>query len=612
MNYAKHPSFIYCFIYVALILLATSFNSLCQVYEGRELVRASLVPAQNAVVPGQPFTIGILLEIADGWHVYWRNPGDAGLATSIEWELPEGFSANQIQWPIPKRLAEPGNLIVYGYKNQVFFPFRIEVASQFQGSEASLKAKVRWLVCEALCLPGEAELDLTLPVAEKSTQLNSEIFQSVEATLPKPLPANVQLQWQEKDKGWTLHIQGLPQWAQEVTFFPYEHSIPPNVEQPSPAKVENQQTSLFIPAEGKISGVLAWQSTDTKNFYGVEISSPTKTPAADFQKKGLDNPEVSKSVPVFHSINLLTALGLGFLGGFLLNLMPCVLPVISLKIFSFLRQAGDSPKKIFAHGLAFCAGIFAWFVGLAAVVVALRAGGAQVAWAFQFQNPWFIYFLCIVVFIFSLNLFGVFEFSLPARTSSQLSSAAQSEGLAGSFLHGLFATLLATPCTAPLLGIAIGFAFSQSALVIFSTFTAVAAGMAIPYLLLALNPGWLNLLPKPGPWMETLKQTLGFPMAATLLWLLSVLGVQKGTNGIIWTLCTLLLLAVPCWLYGKFFTPTSSLVSRRVSLAVILACLAAIYWVSTAKFAKSQISTSNHQLIQDSKPQNLTEWSKIP
>jgi len=266
---------------------------------------------------------------------------------------------------------------------------------------------------------------------------------------------------------------------------------------------------------------------------------------------------------------LIAALFSGFLGGMILNLMPCVLPVISLKIFGFIAQAGESPAKILRHGLAFAAGIFVWFLGLAVLVIALKSGGAQVTWgAFQFQNPYFVIGLSVLVFLFALNLFGVFEITLPWQATTSLDQAASREGYSGSFFQGLFATLLATPCTAPFLGSALGFAFGQSALVILVMFASVALGMAFPYLLLSAFPSWRHFIPKPGVWMERLKQFMGFPLLATNLWLLWVIQNQRGVEAVLLLLMLFLMLAFFAWVYG-------SLAPRAHALVLLLVLLLA-------------------------------------
>ena len=269
---------------------------------------------------------------------------------------------------------------------------------------------------------------------------------------------------------------------------------------------------------------------------------------------------------------LLAALFSGFLGGLILNLMPCVLPVISLKIFSFIAQGGESPKRIFRHGMAFAAGIFSWFFALGVLVIILKSGGSQVTWgAFQFQNPSFVVGLSVLVFMFALNLFGVFEITLPGTATTSLDQTASRGGYSGSFFQGLFATLLATPCTAPFLGSALGFAFGQSPAVILGMFVAVASGMSLPYLLLSARPGWRKWIPKPGLWMERLKQFMGFPLLATNLWLLWVIQNQRGEMAAILLLALFLILGFSAWIYGSL---ANGSIRFRWLLLVVIALVA--------------------------------------
>jgi thiol:disulfide interchange protein len=306
----------------------------------------------------------------------------------------------------------------------------------------------------------------------------------------------------------------------------------------------------------------------------------------------------SNSVP---ARGVLTFLFFGFLGGLILNLMPCVLPVISLKIFGFIQQAGQSRQKILRSGLAFAAGIFAWFVGLGLLLIILKAAGREVTWGgFQFTNPYFVLLLSVIVLVFALNLFGVFEISLPQTATRGLLSWTAGEGEAGSFFQGVFATVLATPCTAPFLGTALGFAFTQSAVIILSMFVAIAAGMSAPYLLLCAQPAWLRFLPKPGPWMAHVKQFMGFLLLATLLFLLYVLGAQRGLDGIIWASCFLLIVSVICWMKGAFFSPLSSKKTRVIAalLMSILLLASGVYFIGE-KFRAAKIASSNSQLHGD-------------
>jgi thiol:disulfide interchange protein DsbD len=286
----------------------------------------------------------------------------------------------------------------------------------------------------------------------------------------------------------------------------------------------------------------------------------------------------------------------GFLGGFILNLMPCVLPVISLKIFGFIQHAGQDRRRILRSGLAFIAGIFAWFIGLALLLIVLKSAGREITWAFQFTNPYFVLAMSAVVLVFALNLFGVYEISLPQAANRSLLGWTAREGDAGAFFQGVFATVLATPCTAPFLGPALGFAFTQSGWMILLMFLAIAAGMSSPYLLLSAQPAWMRLLPRPGPWMVHVKQLMGFLLLATLLFLLWVLGAERGVEAIIWTSCFLLALSVACWMKGAFVVPTASFTSRLVSIVLmLLLVLGSGYYFIGEKFRATKLVSVSTQ-----------------
>jgi len=278
--------------------------------------------------------------------------------------------------------------------------------------------------------------------------------------------------------------------------------------------------------------------------------------------------------------------------------MPCVLPVISLKIFGFVRQAGQTRSKILRSGLAFAAGIFAWFIALGLLLVGLKSAGHQITWAFQFTDPYFVFGMAVLVLVFALNMFGVFEVSLPQRATRGMLGLTDREGEAGSFVQGVFATLLATPCTAPYLGTALGFAFTQSGIVIMAMFMSIAAGMAFPYVLLAAQPAWLRFLPKPGPWMNHVRQVMGFLLLATLLFLLYVVGAQRGLEGLIWASAFLLVVSVACWIKGIFLVPTASLRSRSIAVIVILVMLLG----GGAYFIGQKFRTSTASQLANSEP----------
>jgi len=538
---------------VALLAVFAAQPAEAQLYQGQKLVEANLVADTSAIVPGKPFRLGLHLKITPGWHVYWQNPGDSGIATQAGWDLPDGFSAGTLQWPLPRRIAEPGDIDVYAYKNETLLIAEITPPEIFGAESVKLRARPSWLVCEQICIPGSTELELVLPVAQTATPAHADLFAKFAAELPRTSPPPFGVHWTRTATGWNLSLAGI-EAAGQADFYPYANEKAP-VGHMAPVQIAGGGADLAVPVEGspEVGGVVIVENGARRGWI---VSSKQNTELAAPAKKSAPR-------------GLLGYLLLGLVGGFILNLMPCVLPVISLKIFGFMRQAGDSRAQILQHGLAFAAGIFVWFLGLAAVIVALKSAGHEVTWAFQFQNPWFNFVIGAVIFVFALNLFGGSQLVLPGRATQGISEAGSHGGLGGSFAQGVLATLLATPCTAPFLGTALGFAFSQSAAVIFAVFAAVAAGMALPYVLLSAQPGWMKFLPKPGAWMERLKQFMGFPLIATLLWLLCVIGQQRGTDAVIWAGASYLFVGLAAWLYGAFLGPLSSARAKTLATAGI-------------------------------------------
>ncbi len=553
-------------------------GSLAQTYQGRQLVQAELVADTTAVTPGKPFTVGLLLRMEKGWHTYWQYPGDSGLPTEINLKLPPGWEAGPVQWPIPQRLVEPGDIRIYGYHDEVLLTQQVTPPADLQGESVTLQAEPKWLVCERICIPGDASLSLVLPNGE-GAPARKELFERQQRELPQAWPGEetVRANWRRVTKTeLELRLQSEALKAHPyVDFYPN----PPGasvVGHPERQTGEAGEIVFRIPLEGndlnQMAGLVVFGASDheQRNAWRLETgaSAPSAAPA------GSDS-AVTAAVPL-SSRQLLRFLVLGFLGGMILNLMPCVLPVISLKIFGFIQQAGQSRARILRSGLAFSAGVFAWFLGLALLLVAMKAAGRDLTWgAFQFTNPYFVLGLGAIVLVFALNLLGVFEITLPESASRGLLGWTNREGEAGSFFQGVFATVLATPCTAPFLGTALGFAFTQSSFVILAMFAAIAAGMSAPYLLLTAQPAWLRFLPKPGPWMVRVKELMGFILLATLLFLLSVLGAQRGAGAIVWSGAFLLVLGLVCWMKGAFLTATVSRTTRIFVTLLMLVLLAA-------------------------------------
>lgn len=533
-----------------------------QVYEGKTLVEARLLADTTAIVPGQPFRVGLGLRMAPGWHTYWQYAGDAGIATSLRWTLPPGFGVGPIEWPLPRRIVEPGDIQVYAYKGEVLLTQTVvPPADLAPGATVDLKAVAAWLVCEEICVPGQAELTLSLPVAAEAEPANAGLFRAAAARLPSAEAPPFAVDWKRDGANWVLTAD-----APNLDFLP----LPAEGQEVGHATVAG--STITIAAPGALRGVLV--SGDR----GWLVQSPEAAVA-----------DAGKPTPPAAAPSLWPALLGGLLGGLILNLMPCVLPVISLKIFGFVRQAGQSRRAIALHGVAFAAGIFAWFLALGLVVVAIRASGVEATWAFQFQNPYFNLAVATVVFAFALNLFGVFELALPGRATTAIGEAGAREGYGGSFFQGVFATLLATPCTGPFLGSSLAVAFTQPAPVTLLLFGSIALGMALPYLALSLRPGWVRFLPRPGAWMERLKQFMGFPLLAALLWLLYIIGGQRGATAVIWAAAFLLTLGLALWIYGLVAAPHVRARPRALGLAAALALALGGGWVFIGDlFAREQ------------------------
>ncbi len=543
---------------------------------------ARLVADVSSAVPGTTFTAGIVLTMPAGWHTYWKNSGESGIATSVSWTLPAGVVAGEISWPLPEKTIESGDVLTYGYSGQTMLMVPIAVPGDFPpDAQLQIQARVDWLECEKICVPGTASLQLALPVSgTPSRPANQQLFATYRQRVPQPWTEALGFRIESKVTGDTARITVAPGMSfADVYPEPLEGYV---VGRPRVAR-EGDSVAAAIPL------TLSDQSKAATLFRGVlvvdggsmgrrgvsfEVAIPPRGRVSGgagvldtiFQSGGVQAQR--RSLPLY--------LLFGLIGGLILNIMPCVLPVIALKVFGLVRMAGDHPALVRRLGWFFSAGILASFLVLALVVILLQAAGQQVGWGFQFQEPLFVIALCAVVFAFGLALFGVYEIRLPSAAISgavTVVSKHSGKGYGASFWEGVFATILATPCTAPFLGSALGFAFSQPWWTILLIFTAVALGMALPYLVLTAKPAWMKFLPKPGTWMETAKQFMGFLMMATLLWLLYVLGKQLGMEGVIWTGAFLLSLGVSCWLIGRFATLTAT--RKKVLIVWVVAVLIA-------------------------------------
>ena len=579
---------------VCWTILAFAPHGLGQTYQGKQLVRAELLADTSAIVPGKPFTFGLLLRMAPGWHTYWKFSGDAGLPTELKWKLPAGWKIGEIQWPIPLKTVDPGDIQTYGYVDEVLLMQEITPPAKLDSSSVKLSADASWLVCEKICIPGGATLQVELPTSANSQPANTELFTRYRHLLPQnwPGPNVATAEWSRVGSDLRLKVtsETLAKYPAVDSFpLPDEGTV---VGHPKVESRKNNEVVFRIPIESS--------GKNLSSMAGLVVFSQQPDGADRAAWQITTAPVVSTARPA-PARGILTFLLFGFLGGMILNLMPCVLPVISLKIFGFIQQAGQSRQKILRSGIAFTLGIFAWFIALALLLIALKAAGRDVTWGgFQFTNPYFVLVLSVIVLVFALNLFGVFEISLPQRFSHGLLSTSERKDDLGSFFQGVFATVLATPCTAPFLGTALGFAFSQSATIILAIFIAIAAGMSAPYLLLSAQPAWLRFLPRPGAWMVHVKQFMGFLLLATLLFLLYVLGAQRGLEGAIWASCFLLVISVACWMKGVFVVPTASAAKRSIVLVIMLVLVlgSGIYFIGD-KFHSANVASAGSQLRGD-------------
>jgi thiol:disulfide interchange protein DsbD len=526
---------------------------------------AELVAATDAVVPGQPLSVGLLIRHDPHWHTYWRVPGDSGLPTTIAWQLPAGFEAGPLEWPVPKRLPI-GPLMNFGYEGELLLPVQVSVPGDVApGQTVQLKARADWLICKEVCIPGGADLQLALPVrAAAAPSSFAPLFGSARAQVPRPAKldaASVTID------GARVRLAFRP--AAPVTkleFFPLEESrIEPAAAQT--LRVEDRGVALYLAAAQPVAA-------EFTRLRGVLVANGGPAAADRGGWAGeIDLPLVAGVVPQVSAssaaagpapagrgatpVTFWVALAGAFVGGLILNLMPCVFPVLSLKLLSLMQHQRDEVQahlphaSLQAHGGAFAAGVVVCFVLLAALLIGLRAAGEQLGWGFQLQTPWVIAALTLLFFLIGLNLLGAFEFGLGgAIASSGAAQRLQGDRLSGSFATGVLAVVVAAPCTAPFMGAALGYAVTQPAPIALAVFAMLGAGMATPYLALTCMPSLLARLPRPGVWMLRFKQVMAFPMFATCVWLLWVLAQQIGIDAMALVLGGLVLAALAGWAFG--------------------------------------------------------------
>lgn len=540
-----------------------------------------LIAEKSGAVPGETLWVALAQELEEGWHVYWKNPGDSGLPLELGWTLPEGWEAGEIGYPLPHRLPL-GPLTNFGHEGSPTFLVPVLVPESAEpGTTAQLDVFAEWLICLDVCIPESAELTLSIPVAESATDVasNAERIRTARSALPREL--GVDAGWSVEGDVITMRIDGAP--AGEAFFYPEQGGM---VEPSAPQPAHRHDGALYLSLTPgidfqmekpeAISGVLVLDMDGQE--VGVELTaSESGVPVASEEIRAALASGVPQQTDK-ESGNLALIFLFALLGGVVLNAMPCVFPVVFLKATSVAKLGGADRATIQKDAFAYTAGVLVTFAAMASLLLALRGAGAQLGWGFHLQSPIAVGFFAVVVLLIGLNLAGLFE----VGTSVQGAGAglAQKKGVKGSFFTGLLAVLVAAPCIGPFLGLPIGYALSAPPVAAIAVFLALGLGLALPYLTLAAAPQLAQALPKPGAWMVRLKQVFSFAMFGTVVWLAWVVSLQAGSQGVLILGIAFVLAAFAAWLFGLAQEKGGA---RPLQIAAVVAFLAALAPLTTLK-----------------------------
>lgn len=546
-----------------------------------EHIEAELIAENLALNPGGDNWLALRIVPEDGWHIYWRNPGDSGLPTALSWTLPAGLSAGELQWPYPHRSAL-GDIVNYGYGSQTLLPVQLQVPADWPaGQPVPLKAKAKWLVCKDICIPGSADLSLSLPLAQPGTPAQADprwrdLFSTTRQELPQPAPADWKVHFAVRDGDFSLEVKGgKVSSGGAIEFFPYagdlvKHSAPQRLDNnASGLRISQKLSDSFVKAPAQVDGVLVVHDANPNQVpakaWEIHAQPGAVTPVPESAAVAAPLPQAG-GAPVSLALVLLSAL----LGGLILNLMPCVFPVLSIKAVSLIEARGKVARHQRAHAVSYTLGVLATFGGLAAVLLGLRGGGQAIGWGFQLQQPVFVAAMAYLLFGMALSLSGVVQFGTRFMGVGQGLTA--DGGYRGSFFTGVLAVAVASPCTVPFMGAAMSYALNQPAPLALLVFLALGLGLALPFLLIGFFPRLGLLLPKPGAWMETFKQLMAFPLYLSVVWLLWVLGGITDRSGMAVAMAGLTLLAFALWLWNR--PGGVALALRALALVAALGLLA--------------------------------------
>ena len=520
-------------IIFSILLFFSFFGSADPVDTGH--ARISLIKDHSDFVPGTSINMGLKVSMDKGWHTYWKNPGDSGGPIEVDWDLPEGFSVSDIKWPLPEKIEYPP-LMTYGYEDFVIYPMVLSIPADYSNDYFEMTADI--LICADVCIPESGKISSNLLDIES----DSLIYEWLESIPSKSIPIKTSLSDDNLEIRFTFEKE-----IKEIYFFPDKNN---SIDYSSKQNFYKKDDSYFLSIKlfndeiQNVSGVLDIDG------YGYNVSNGM---LEDSNKEGL---------------SLLTALIFALLGGLILNLMPCVFPVISLKVLSFVSMGGSSPRKIRNHALVFTSGVIASFMLIALAIVLLKQAGNFVGWGFQLQSPLIVGMLSMIMVFIALILITDNSFG---ESLTKLGNIGTSKnGYYSSFLTGVLAVVVASPCTAPFMGAALGYALIQPSGETIPIFLSLSLGFSLPYLLLAANPKLIDFLPKPGSWMVTLKEFFAFPMLATALWLLWVFSLQVNQVLVIFLLIGWLLLALNFWIFQKNYKTINKIIFLGISIFTII------------------------------------------
>lgn len=558
------------------------------------LVKAELIGAVETIQANQPFWLGLKLNITKGWHVYWQNPGDSGIPTEISWQAVDGLDISPIHWPLPERQPYSG-LVNYGYSNGVVLPIAVVPAQDFANG-VTLKARASWLVCKDICIPESADLSITLPKQDKN---GKAALDAALAKLPVLVKAEASYSSQGEDIAIRFAKTALPEGAQLQQFFPIDDGI---IQNASDQVVTEDAQDYVITAKsggrgektGLIKGVVSYLLNGELAAIqlGAGDYATLVQPTPHEEETGIlrSSAMLKAMMPQPMTIGVWLAVGLAFLGGVLLNLMPCVLPVVALKAFAIAKKGNLPSREIAFQGIAYTLGVLTTMVLLGVALYVLKSAGEAVGWGFQLQSPSMVVLLSLLMLL--VGMFLLDWLTLPNLLTGVDQALGSKQGVSGSFFTGALSVAVATPCTAPFMAPALGAAAVMPPFHALLVLVSLGLGLAFPYLLISIWPPARKILPKPGVWMENFKQILAFPMFATSAWLLWVLVQLNGAFGLGYALTGIVLLSFAIWIYRRS--------TRRIMhiLALAVAVLAMWYAIGKQPAMGDAVPTS-HSVIEN-------------